>query len=127
MAERINEAIVNILHNVIELLGQDDILHFYGIREQWCNLVNREPSNAAAYLRYQELHFLMLFGKCDELIHVWLDSFHTTLHGWDGITLTLQSNALTPYCAKAIIGQSCSTASMRSCQITAKDKYLIRF
>ena len=69
----------------------------------------------------------MLFGKADELIHVWFDGFNTALHGWNGITLTLKSNALSPYCTKAIIGKPCSTTAMCTSKVAAKHKYLIRF
>ena len=92
--KRIDETIVNILNNVVELLGQDNILAVYRMVEQRSYLLNPEASDAAANLRDQELILRMLFGKADELIHVWLDGCHSTLHRGDGIALTLQTYAL---------------------------------
>lgn len=127
MIERVDEMVVNVLHNVIKLLWQNDILAIYGMVEQWCNFIHREFGNATAYFRHQKLVLWMLLGKQDEFIHVWLDSLNTTLHGWDGIALTLKPNAQTPYRSKAIIGKLCCTTAMCSGKVTTKDEYLVRF
>ena len=126
MVERINKAVVDVLYDVIKILGQNDILTINSVIEQWRNLIDLEPCYATAYLRYQELLFRMLFGKAYELIHVRFDGINTALHGWNGIALSLKSNALSPYRAKAIIGKTCCTSTMRSCKVATKDKYLIR-
>ena len=89
---------------VDKILWQDDVLYIYSRLEQWCYLLNLESCNATTNLSHIEFEVWPCLCKADELIHVWLDSLNTTLHSWDGITLTLKPNALAPYRSKAMIG-----------------------
>ena len=112
----------NVFH---ELLRKDDILHINGIRKEWSNLNIMKSCNTAAYACNEERKSIILFGKANELIHIGLDGFHPTLHGRDGVCLTMQTHAFAPYGTKLVLSQACSTATMCTCQIAAKHKYLV--
>ena len=103
---------------------KDDILHINGIRKEWRNLLISESSYAATYSCNEERELAVLFGKTDEIIHVGLDGFHPTLHGRDGVCLTMQTHTFAPYSAKPIVSQACSTATMCARQIAALCKRL---
>lgn len=129
MVERVNEAMVDVLHDVVELLGQDDVLAINGVVEQRGYLIHRDSRDTAADLRHQELQLRMLLGKADELIHIGFNGIDSSVHCWDAIALALQPNTLAPYCTKAFIGQTCCPAAMRACQVAAKheDFILLQF
>ena len=109
-----------------KFLRQDNVFHIKCMVKKWCYLLVLESCYTAANTGHKELVFSMLFGKLNEIIHVWLDGFHPTLHGGYAITLTLQSHALAPYRAKAIVGQPCCATAMCTSKVTAEHKYLIR-
>lgn len=68
----------------------------------------------------------MFPGKQDEFIYVRLNGIYSTLHGWDGIALTLQTDALTPYSSKFFVCYASSTSCMCSGKITPEYENLIR-
>lgn len=106
---------------------QNNILHIDSILEQWSDLLIPEPSDAATDASHEKLQFRVSLSELDKLIHKWLDSFHPTLHRRDTITLSLQSNALSPDSPKLLIRYPCSAPAMTTRQITAKHKSLILF
>ena len=53
-----------------------------------------EASNAASYACDIEKQLRMFHGKDNELVDIGLDGIGTTLHGRDGIALSLQADAL---------------------------------
>ena len=67
----------------------------------------------------------MSLGIDDESIHVWTDGFHAALHRRDGITLTLQANALAHDGTEMQAGYTGCTATMHASQIAAKHKNLV--
>ena len=68
---------------------EDDIFHINGILKQRSNLVRCKSSDTTANTGNKELVLGMLLGKQDKLIHVWFDGIDSSVHGWDGIALTL--------------------------------------
>ena len=103
---------------------KDDILHINGIRKERSNLLITESGYAATYSCNEECEPAVLLGEADESIHVWLDGFHTTLHGRDGVCLTMQPHAFAPNGTKPVVSQACSTATMCACQIAPLCKRL---
>lgn len=85
------------------------------------------PGNATTNLCHIEFEVRKSLCKADELIHIWLNGLDTSLHRGNSITLSLQTNALTPYCTKSFVCQPCRTTAMSSSKVTAKHEYLIRF
>ena len=69
----------------------------------------------------------MLLSIGDEIIYVWTDGFHATLHRWDGIALTLNTDPITQYRTETETSYSCSSSAMHASQIAAKYKYLVVF
>jgi len=88
-------------------------------------LLIAESGYAATDSCDEEREPAVLLGEADESIHVWLDGFHTTLHGRDGVCPAMQTHAFAPYGTKPVVSQSCSTATMCACKVTAKHEYLI--
>ena len=107
-----------------KLFRKDDILHINGIRKERSNILITESGYAATYPCNEECEPAVLLGEADESIHVWLDGFHTTLHGRDGVCLTMQTHAFAPNGTKPIVSQACSTATMCARQIAALCKRL---
>ena len=69
----------------------------------------------------------MSLGELDKFVNVWLDSFDSSLHGRDGVGLTLQSDALPPYCAEFVqCGPGCP-ATVMSGEVAAEDKHFVGF
>ena len=106
---------------------KDDILHINGIHKERSNLLIPEACDAATYPCDEECEPAVLLGKTDELIYIWFDGFHTTLHGRDGVCLAMQTNAFAPYGTKPFVSLPCSTATMCASQIAAKYEYLVLF
>ena len=81
-----------------------DVTEADGTSEQRGDLGRGEACDAAADAGHQEGHLGMAVGEAEELIHVGLDSIHATLHGGDGIALSLQAHALAHDGTKPIYG-----------------------
>ncbi len=114
------------VHDSGELFRQNDVLHVDGVLEQRRDLLIRESGDTAADARDQELILGMLFSKRNKLIHVGFDGLHPTLHGGNGVALSLQAHALAPHRTKAVVGHTCGPAAMRAREVTAKHKDLVR-
>lgn len=99
-----------------KLLRKYDILHINGIRKERGNLLIAKSCYTATYSCNQEREPVVLLCKTDERIYVGLDGFHTTLHGRDGVCLTMQTNTFAPYGAKPFVSQPCCTATMFASQ-----------
>ncbi len=67
----------------------------------------------------------MMLGKINEMLHVWTDGFHAALHRRDGVTLTLQANALAHDGTEMQSGNAGSATTMHASQIAAKHKNLV--
>lgn len=102
-----------------------DILHADGILEQRSNVVGRKSGNTAAYRRNEESLLGMRLGVADELVHVGSDGLHATLHGGDGIALTLRTVAIAEDSTEVKLCHTSGTASMHTSEVAAKDKYLV--
>ena len=94
--------------------------------KQWGDFFVREAGYATANAGYEECQIGMLLGKLDELVHIRTDGVYAALHRGDGITLTLQANALSHDGTKLAVGDVCRTASVHTSQIAAEHKDLIR-
>ena len=58
------------------------------------------------------MKFRVRLGKCDKCINIGRDGFHATLHGRNGIALTLQSFSLSPDGAELIVSKTSGTTGM---------------
>ena len=85
-----------------------------------------ETCDAATDASDEESQFWVLLGELDELVHIRTDGFHTALHRGDGITLTLQTNALTHDGPKLAVGDVSRTTAVHSLQVAAKYEDLVR-
>ena len=72
-----------------------------------------------------EVEFGVLSGKFDELIDVGFDGFHATLHGGDGIALSLQSHSLASNGTESVNGGACRTAHVHAVEVAAEDEHLV--
>ncbi len=84
-----------------------------------------ETSDAAANRGDEEMKFRMRLGKCDKCINIGRDGFHATLHGRNGIALTLQSFSLSPDGAELVVSKTSGTTGMHACQVAAENEYLM--
>lgn len=117
--------IVLALNSVNKFSRQDDVVLVDGSGKQRSNLLIPEAGDATADAGHEELELGMGLGELDELVHIGLDGFHATLHGGDGVTLSLQPNALAPHGAKAVIGGTGGPTAMHSAQVAAEHKDFI--
>ena len=67
----------------------------------------------------------MFLSKIDEIIHVWADGIHSTLHGWNRIGLSLKSNPATPNSPELLVGNPGGSSPMIPLEITTEYKYLV--
>ena len=67
----------------------------------------------------------MLLGIGDELIDVGADGVNASLHGGDGIALTLDAVAIAHYGSKIKIGNAGGTTSVHTGKIAAEHKHLV--
>ena len=118
--------LVNIPHDIVELLWQEDVLAVDGLIEHRRNLFFREPGNAASNLRHKEFILRMLLRKLNKLIHVGLDGFHAALHRGNGIAPALQPDALPHHGTEFSPGHIGRPATMAAGQIAAEHEYLVR-
>lgn len=81
-----------------------------------------ETSDAAANRGDEEMKFWVRLGKCDKCINIGRDGFHATLHGRNGIALTLQSFSLSPDGAELIVSKTSGTTGMHACQVAAENE-----
>lgn len=84
-----------------------------------------ETSDAAANRGDEEMKFWVRLGKCDKCINIGRDGFHATLHGRNGIALTLQSFSLSTDGAELIVSKTSGTTGMPACQVAAENEYLL--
>ena len=68
----------------------------------------------------------MFLSETNKLVNIWLNSFHTTLHGGYCVALSLKSHALSPNSSKLSDGCPGSSTSMMSMKVASKNKHLIR-
>ncbi len=99
-----------------------NVLHADGILKQRGDVVGRESGDAAAYRSDEERLLGMFLGIADELIDVGPDGLHATLHGRDGITLTLRTVAVAHHCAEVKASHACGTTSVHTGEVAAKDE-----
>ena len=85
-----------------------------------------EASDAASYACDIEKQLRMIHGKGDELVNIGFDGFDTTLHGWNGIALSLQADTLSPYSSEFHLCDSCRTTAMMPLKVAAKNEHFIR-
>lgn len=64
----------------------------------------------------------MLFGEGDELVDVRGYSFHSTLHGWDGVAAALEADSLAHDGAEEFHGGSGGATGVHSCQVATEDE-----
>ena len=112
---------------IIELFGKIYVTNCYCLLEKRSNFFCLETCNTTTNACNQELHFLVFLCKLNKLINVWFDSFHTSLHGWYGISLTCQPYTNSPLSSKFIMCSFCCTPKMFPCKITTKDENFILF
>ena len=67
----------------------------------------------------------MLSGKLRESLHCSPHRIHT-LHGWQGVALSLQALALPPHGAKVVHSSCCCTAGVESVHIRPEHENLVR-
>ena len=109
-----------------ELPWQDDVLDIECCGEEWRYFLVSESGDAAADACHEECQLGMAGGELNELVHVWLDGLHSALHGGNGITLALQTDALAPDGAKALARDMGGTSAMSTCQVAAKHENFTR-
>ena len=107
---------------IIELFGKIYVTNCYCLLEKRSNFFCLETCNTTANACNQELHFLVFFCKLNKFINVWFDSFHTSLHGWYGISLTCQPYTYTPLSSKFIMCSFCCTPKMFPARLLPKTK-----
>ena len=107
-----------------KILGKNDIVKVDGFQKQRGYLEGSEGSDSAANTCDEEFVVTMAEGKLNELVHIGFDGLHPALHGGNGVALSLQSNTLAPYCSKATVGQTGSSATMCASKVAAKDENL---
>ena len=112
---------------IIELFGKIYVTNCYCLLEKRSNFFCLETCNTTTNACNQKLHFLVFLCKLNKLINVWFDSFHTSLHGWYGISLTCQPYTYSPLSSKFIMCSFCCTPKMFPCKITTKDENFILF
>ena len=81
-----------------------DVRYVDGTRKQRRNLLRREACDAAPYLGDEEGQLRVYVSETDELLHIVQDGVHAALHRRDGITLSLQANALSHDGTKPLVG-----------------------
>ena len=69
----------------------------------------------------------MLLGKGDELFHIRENGVYASLHGGDGIALSLKSNTLSHDGSEFFNGDTGCSSTVCSCQVAAKDKDFVVF
>ena len=84
-----------------------------------------ETSDAAANRGDEEMKFWVRLGKCDKCINIGRDGFHATLHGRNGIALTLQTFSLAPDGTEFVVSKTSGTTGMPACQVAAENENLI--
>lgn len=70
----------------------------------------------------EEMKFRVRLGKCDKCINIGRDGFHATLHGRNGIALTLQSFSLSPDSAELVVSKTSGTTGMHASQVTVENE-----
>ena len=116
---------VLLLYHPAERLRQYHVVQRVGLGEQRGYLRVPEARYATAYARDKEKLVGIAAGILYKIINIRPYGFHAALHGWYGVTLPLDSYAITPFRPKFIECHSCSAASMKASQITAKHKDFI--
>ena len=111
---------VLLLYHPAERLRQYHVVQHVGLGEQRGYLRVPEACYAAAYAGDVEGQLLVLPCKLRELVHVGLHGLHAALHGGDGVTLSLQPDALAHDGAEACGGHPGGSAHVYSFQIAAK-------
>ncbi len=69
----------------------------------------------------------MFFGKGDEIIYIRLNSVHPSLHRWDCVTLSTQTNSTTHHGTELLKSNSCGSSTVHPGQIASKYKNLVWF
>lgn len=108
-----------------EVAGEDDVGDGEGGREEGCDFFGAEAGDAAAYLCDVECEVRVSDGKTDELVDVGSDGVDASLHGGDGIRLSLQAYTLAHDSAETAPGHACGAATMLPGEVAAEDKYLV--
>ena len=126
VVEGATEAIVIIVDDLGERFGQEDVIGMNRMFEEWRYLVGHKARYTAANRRNEKRVLRMRLGKRDKLIHVGFDSLYPTLHGRNGVALSLQANTLSPYGAEALHGDTGCTTCVHARQIATEDKHLVR-
>lgn len=96
----------------------------FGRGEKGSDLGGGEAGDAAADLGDQEGQIGVSSCEIDETVHVGFDGLGVTVHGGNGVRLTLKANALSPYGSEFVHCQQGGTSSVGSGKVAAKDKDL---
>lgn len=107
--------------------GQIDVLHLFRLFEQRRNFIHRKSRYSATDLGNQKSLGRMPLSELDKLVHIGLNRFHASLHGRNGITLSLQACALSPDRTEFPVCQIGGSSRMMALRITAEDEHLVRF
>ena len=109
-----------------EIEREADVLDIYGISEQRGDVGDFVASDAAADARDEESELRMLAGKANETVDVVAHGIDA-LHGGDGVTLALESVALTEDGTEELHGGVGSAATVHAGGIAAENEYLPLF
>ena len=102
-----------------------DILHIDGLLKQRSDVVGRESGDATADGRDEKRLFGMRLGIDDELVDVRTDRLYPTLHGRDGIALTLRAVAIAKDSTEIETRRPCGTATVHPGEVTAENENLV--
>ena len=92
--------------------------------EQWRDFFVPEAGDAAADSGDQKFQSRIFLCEPDEFIDIRLDGFNSSLHSWNGIGSTCQSDTDTPFRAEFYVCCPCRTATMMACEIASLCKRL---
>lgn len=94
-------------------------------REERGNFYGSEACDTATDLRHKEFQLGMLPREADKLVDIGRNGLHATLHGRNGITLSLQSHALPPHGAETLECKASGTAAVHAREVTPEDEDLV--
>lgn len=114
------------LNNVGKRFWKPDVVKIVSLIEQRRNLFVGKACDSASDTGNVEGVLVPFAGKVDKIVNVRLDSFNPALHSGYGIGLSLQPNALPPYGAEFIVGDTRSSAAVHPLKIASENENVVR-
>ena len=112
-----HQSVDGLFQHIPELFGQRDVLNVRCLFKQWGDVIGIESRYAAADGSDEEMEFGMLTGIFHEFVDVGLDGLRASLHGGDGIRLSLHSYALSHYGTEMQSRRTCRAAGVDALQV----------